>query len=631
MAATDTLAGTKSLGNVRALASQARAHSGPAAEAITQLQQQQDKLLALTKTAVATLIETIPVPAPTPSTTPPGDVTGLTVSGSFDPISRFGTITVAVTPPAGLFDGCHLFIEIPDGSAATAFTVGTSDLSGTDSISGQWTPTDLERQPYVAAQQPWTVAFPIPAGLDVTAAIPCRLYAVSYTTAIENALVQAGQPGASPNQTFSLTPRVATAPASGTNVTQNTGPIVATVLAADNSTGKLKTPVYVIISSAPNTITGWVGQLVLTYGSADPTVLANQFPVGPIFTTAGPVNAGHDGILVPHSFAVDTPKSVVSATVWARTGLVDANGNYQWNNLVPGITPSFPITLGTTTGTIDAASILLASINSTMAVTASLFGVATNGIATINIQALAVTNPLLASLAVDAAKLATGAVTATKIGALAVGTAAIQLLAVDSTIIANASVSAAKIVNATITTTQIASATIVGANIASATILDANIATCNVTKLTSGTITAALIEVGIPGSGVITDITQAFDATFGASFGIQLRSSTTNNRVDLGFNPCYWIDNSNHVQLTLGQTNVFCGDGGTNSAVIVLNGTGPLIAINKSGTNIAMELDGSSHGQLIIEGSKVVSTRVATTPVTLADVIAVLQHHGLSN
>jgi hypothetical protein len=39
----------------------------------------------------------------------------------------------------------------------------------------------------------------------------------------------------------------------------------------------------------------------------------------------------------------------------------------------------------------------------------------------------------------------------------------------------------------------------------------------------------------------------------------------------------------------------------------------------------------TSSGFVKINGTQVLSTRVGTTPVTLADVIAVLQHHGLSS
>lgn len=535
---------------------------------------------------------------PTSDTTAPGDITGLTVTGSFDPISGYATISVGVTPPSAPFTGCHIFIEVPDQSANPAFTVGISDLSGTDSVAGRWSPIDLAQQPYISDQQPWSLTFPIPDSVDRSGDLSCRVDVVSYTTIVENALVQFGQAGASPSVVFTLTRRVSHVPASGTNVTANMGPIVATVLPVDNSTGKLKTPVYVIVGSAPIGITGWVGQLVLTYGSADPTVLANQFPVGPIFNTAGPVNAGHDGITLPHSFAVDTPKTIQGATVWGITGLVDANGNYQWNNIVPNVTPSFPITLGTTTGTVDAASILLSSITATMAVTAGLFGVANNGIATINIQALAVTNPLLAALAVDAAKLATGAVTATKIGALAVGTAAIQLLAVDSTIIANASVSAAKIVNATITTTQIASATIVGANIASATIVDANIANVNASKITAGTISAS-ISITAPTivGGTITGATLVLNsggvttslnnATVGGSVsGISVAQNSTSVTACMNYASFYGLDAFGTKEFSL---TCFTTGGITYYGLLVLSNAGTTsIVLDASGPTISM-------------------------------------------
>lgn len=570
---------------------------------------------------------------PTPSNVDaPGNATINSVVGSIDTLTGYVTLSVAITPPAplGTFIGCHLFVEIPDQSANPALVVGTSTVGGTAAVTGQWSPLDIGRQVYVASQQPWIVSFPIPAGIDPALVTSCRLDVVSYSTVVENQLIQ----GVTPSYVFTLTAATAPAPASGTTVTTNMGLIVATALTPVNVTGVLKTPVEVIVASAPLGISGWVGQLILTYGSADPTLAANQFPVGPIFSTAGPVNSGNDGISVAHSFAVDTPNTVKNATVWGIVGLVDSAGNYQWNKIVPGITPSWPITLGTTTGTIDAASVLLSSITSTMSVVANQFGVANNGIATINIQALAITNPLLAALAVDAAKLATGAVTATKIGALAVGTAAIQLLAVDNTIIANASVDAAKIVTATITSTQIASATIVGANIASATILDANIATCNVTKLTSGTITAGLITVGITGSGVVTSLTQAFDSSAGINYGIQLKDASGNTRTSIGSKATYIFDASNNLMVQSGIISGagFIGAFGTSNQQIYLDATVPQIyTANGSGSRVSLDLDGSNNGRIRINNTQVLSTRVTSTPVTLADVIAVLQHHGLSN
>lgn len=623
MAVADTLADTKSLGNVRHLASQARSDSAPAAEAITQLQQQQDKLLGLTKTAVAGIISTLPTPAA--STTPPGDVSAIVVSGSFDPISGYAEILLGVTPPSPPFAGCHIFAEVPDQSANPAFTIGTSDLSGTDAVAGRWSPVDLGQQPYVASQQPWSLTFPIPDSADRSGDISCRVDLTSYTTAIENALVQAGQAGASPSAVFTLKRRVSNVPGSGTNVAPNVGSVIANVLTADNSTGKLKTPVFAIIGSAPLGITGWVGQLVLTYGTADPTVAANQFPVGPIFNTAGPVYAVHDGISVPHSFAVDTPSSVQNAILWARTGLVDANGNYQWNNIIPNVTPSCPITLGTTAGTIDAAQVILTSIETQLSTATGKLGL----------------TPAQLTSSFFASGAAVGNITAGSLLAslLASGAAQTNLGIVNAAaIITPASIVGTLIAGNTITGTLLATTGIItlSAQIGTAVVADANIAALAVTKLTGGTITAALIEVGITGSGVITDITQGVDSSFGGrNFGIQLRNSSTAARIDVGYDALYVINGSNLPMFTLVSSSgglLNCCDTSGN-ATVTLDGPNSQMYVSHVGLGqrVLLGSDGSNNGHILVNGTQVISTRVVSTPATLADVIAALQHHGLTN
>ncbi len=498
---------------------------------------------------------------PTATGPAPGDVTAITVTGFIDPISAAITLTVGVTPPAtiGSFIGCHIFLEAPDQSSVAVFTVGSSALGGSAAVVGPWVPIDCGDQPYVATQQPWTITVPGPPSLDPTVNTPCRIYAVSYSTGIENKLVQANQTGASPNQTFTLVSLASGSPTSGTNVTGLTVAsgaqvaIVATALAPVNITGKLQTPVEVIVSDTPTT-SGWAFQLVLTYFGQDPTQAANQYVMSGIETQAGPVQAGADGLSEPHSFLLDTPTTVTTAIVWLQAGLVDSSGNFTGNNIVPGITPSFSITYGSTVGTTDASAIMTATIAASMAITSGLFGVAASGItssligagavATINIQNLAVTNPLLASLAVQAANMAANSVTASNgalaaaavvaaslagssvtataianaavgsaaIANLAVGTAAIQAGAITNALIANAAVANANIISATITGASIASATIAGANIGTATIAQANLANLSVgtaqiqslavtdakindlsaAKITAGTITASI-------------------------------------------------------------------------------------------------------------------------------------------
>jgi hypothetical protein len=181
---------------------------------------------------------------------------------------------------------------------------------------------------------------------------------------------------------------------------------------------------------------------------------------------------------------------MMTAIVWCVSGLLGSNNSFTPNPIVPGITPSWPITYGTTTGTTDASSVMLATIDASMAVVNALFGVASGGItnpllgsgavATINVQALAITNPLLASLCVEAANLANSSVTAVAIANLAVGTAAIQTAAITNALIANAAISDAKIQTATITGASIATATIAGANIGTATITQTNMASASI-------------------------------------------------------------------------------------------------------------------------------------------------------
>jgi uncharacterized protein YjbI with pentapeptide repeats len=426
----------------------------------------------------------------------------------------FYTLFVSVTPSGITGDtsiGCHLYLEIPDQSATATFTVGTNTIGDGSTTSGNWQILDLGRYTFDGGA-PWTITGPLPFDINADLNIPCRLYANPFSTSYEGPLVQANQPGASPNQTFTLVSLKSGSPTAGTNVTTLTGGdgnligIVATPLTPVNVTGKLETPVLVDVSDTPPNVTGWVARLVLTVGNADPTQVANQQVVGSILTQAGPVYAAPgDGISVPHSFALDTPKTFTTATIWLQAGLKNAKGVFSWNNIVPGITPSFSISYGSTSGTTDATAIMTATIAASMAVVNNLFGVAAAGItntllgsgavATINIQALAVTNPLLASLCVTAANLASSSVTATAIAALAVGTAAIQTVAITNALIANLAVSGAQIQSATITGANIASATIAGANIGTATIVQANMASASIgtAQIQSLAVTDALI------------------------------------------------------------------------------------------------------------------------------------------
>ncbi len=175
---------------------------------------------------------------------------------------------------------------------------------------------------------------------------------------------------------------------------------------------------------------------------------------------------------------------------WVRA--VDSSGNIgAWNAAATS-------GVSGTTGTVSSSDLADGAVIAAKLAAAS--------VSTAALQNLAVDNSKLAALAVDAAKLADSSVTSTKIANLAVGTAAIALLAVGTAQIADAAiltakigdlqVTTAKIVDLGITNAKIADATILGAKIANATIDDAKISTLSVAKLTSGTNTSAVINIG---------------------------------------------------------------------------------------------------------------------------------------
>ena len=225
-----------------------------------------------------------------------------------------------------------------------------------------------------------------------------------------------------------------------------------------------------------------------------------------------------------------------------------SNGAFKGNDIVPGITPFFPVTFGSTVGTTDASALMTATIDASMAIVTGAFGVAVAGI----------TNPLLASLCVQAAQLANSSVTAVAIANLAVGTAAIASLAVDYTKIANATITGAQIASATIAGANIGSATIAQANMASASIGAAQIQSLAVTdakindvsagKLTAGTISATISITSptitctngftITAGGLTTSITNgAFNGLstgLVVSDGASFASAVRNNFISVG-------------------------------------------------------------------------------------------------
>lgn len=429
-------------------------------------------------------------------------------------------LKIPITPPGtlGTFLGVHIYVEMPDQSSLpTARMDGVTDMSGSFVMQDDWAPIDCGKFPYVAAEQPFTLN--LPSGLNPKISHDLRVYAASYSSELDNPLVRYGSVGASPSVVVTVPAQTVNKPGSGSNVT----PFLVTGISESVSapvlvSGKLRRPISITVSLAglPTLPTNWAYQLL---GFQD-----NDLTTDPVLatgiitdTTGGLIPAGPDGINTPHTFGPEEPTVPTSITIYAVAGLIASDrfvpglpphtpGAFMPNNIVPGITASCVVSIGTTTGVSDPTAAIQALLDSSVGVNSLLFGVNPLGIDTARIALSAVNTAQLANLAATAAKLAAGSVTAANgalaglavvasnmatnsitaangaIAALAVGTAAIQTAAITTALMANASVTNAIIANLAVGTAQIA-------NLA---VTNAKINDLDVSKLNAGTITVAI-------------------------------------------------------------------------------------------------------------------------------------------
>jgi hypothetical protein len=332
----------------------------------------------------------------------PGNVSSIVVNYAYlDPVALMITLSVSFTPPAGgTFVGCHLWLEIPDQSSGTTTpaVVGSTPV-GTSTIAAPWAPIDLGLQS-ATTSQPWTiqVAFPTKLGLNPAQNIACRLYLASYSNVVDNTLIRNGLSGATPNVAFTLVSEASGSPSAGSNLGPNCGTVLCTVDASQNVSGKLVTPILALMGSVPsNPPSGWGYRLYISYGNADPTNPANLTPVTGVETVAGvvPPPSSSESVTGLYSFVIATPKVVTQATIWALAG-ISKNGSFTPNTLVPGITNACPITLGTTTGTIDASQVIETSIADYLTTELGVLGITAGGLTGELIAAETITGTLLA-------------------------------------------------------------------------------------------------------------------------------------------------------------------------------------------------------------------------------------------
>ena len=578
---------------------------------------------------------------PTGAGAAPGNVSSITVSGILDPAALEITLTVSFTPGSGTASGVHCWLDIPDHGSATdataKLTVGSSTV-GTAKVAGPFEPIDLGLQ--TNPTQPWTFTcgFPQYTGLNPAQNIPCRLYISSTSSMTDNVLIQDGLTGNTPNCAFTLVSLASGTPTAATNVTVNCGNLVCQVMGNDNSTGKLETPIWATMGSVPSKPpAGWGYRLYISYGTADPTVPANLTAVTEVENVAGPVPppTKSDGISTAHTFVLPTPTATTNATIWAIAGITKG-GTFLANNVVPGITNSCPITFGSTSGTLDASQQMISTLAASMAVVSGEFGIAAAGVtnalmgsgavSTLNLQALAVTNPVLAALCTQAANLASGSittgnaalsssvVTAGKMAAnsITASNAAIAAAAIGTAGIQTAAITTALVANLAVGTAQIITGSILSAQIGTATIADSNMGTCSVSKLIAGTANfsgTATFQYGGSGPSVQINSTQ-----------VELNSSTnyvgiSSSGISISTSSAS-LDISTTISMTMGVNTLTA----TSSYIEMANSSsGQAVHLTSSALTIQ---NGSSYG-VSINGSTGWATFACYggTPTTIGNLI----------
>lgn len=569
-------------------------------------------------------------------------------------------IFIPVTPPVsmGVTKGAHLYAEIPDISSATTARMGTALMDGTSVMQQDWLPVDLGLAPYVAGEQPWHVDLDV----EITSSTVIRIYAPSYSDQIDTPLVQAGQVGASPSALLTVVPFVPGKPASGSNRTTIlvTG-ISVTPGAVVSVGGKLRRPISVTVdlTGLPSPLPANWGYQLRGYLNGD--ISTDPVLVSGIMTASGLVGAGPDGILTPHTFGPEEPTSVVSVTIYAVAGLIGSSnarlGNdgptFLANNIVPGITASAVVTYGTLTGVLDPTKIVAALLDTSVGVNGLVFGVLPLGIDTARIALLAVDTAQLAALAATAAKLATGSVTTLKVAALAIDTAALAAAAVTTAKVAAANITTALIANAAITTALIGTAQITTALIATGNITSALIgsAAIGTAAIATGAITTALIANAAITNALIANLAvgtaqiqllavggaQIANASITSAHIVSLdvsKLTVTSALLVSGTAVAVQVKDSGSAW----QTNMYAGSitfvysSGVISASIGGGLGGQVNCFGTSGTT-RVQLSGydgagANYG-LFIDGVSVVQRRYTGALVTLADVIACLNYHGL--
>lgn len=440
--------------------------------------------------------------------TAPADVTVGAITPTYSSLpDAYGNLLLSISiaytvPSAWTGTAVHVWYEYPDQSSGLALIAGGSAGVGEGTLGGGWIPVDGGQQPYVSTAMPPTATI---SGLVApTVAENIRVYLVACSASYDAPVVRANATNPTPNGTCLIEPpsgaTIGTA-VLGAEYAPNLTSFTATAGASfDRSDGKQVTPITFTFDPPTDSR---ISKVVFTAIWDDPTIPADQWTLaagGTYYRVRGKPRASGPS-LQDGQYAVLLPTTNVLHVITFYASSEDSNGNI--NSVVPGVTPSAQVTVGSAAGTIDATKIILSTVANYFSNQAGVFGISNGGVTTALIANLAITSAQLAAAAVLTNNIATGAVTSTKIANANITNA----------LIANGAIGTANIQAAAITTALIANAAITTALIANLAVTDAQIGSLSATKLTAGTISA--IFMILVANGVTTTINNTVSASYG--------------------------------------------------------------------------------------------------------------------
>ncbi len=550
---------------------------------------------------------TVSIPSPdlSGSATRPPDVT---ITDGYARYNSDGKLELIVTWTSGspYVRGVHAYGEPFDQSSTGTFTLGQSTLGSADGLHGEWNPLDYGRY----TPSPFIIG-PLEPVAEQTDKL---VYVAAYTDQTDPKPVRKGLPGETPSIVITCQPPST----KGTPGREWAEPVLG---------------LSVVASDVPDTA---VKRTRLTIGFVFPEF---RRPRGAYVTVELEPGIYADlGIIIDSGqwVELDTPTTIVSAKVWARS-FVDPNetddpNDDSVNSIVPGVTPMVELTLGTNGGTVDFRQALAESIASHLGVTSGVFGVLPEGITEDLVKNFNITLPKIKPNTFDSTifadfgisnpqKLADGIVS--RVGLFTDGVIS------RSAIIANATIQNAHIDRVSANKLAVVNADVV--NLAAAKVTAGTLAagviytgTINANQVNAGAFNGSSLTLNL--NGVTTSIDNSNTDWQGNFVGVRVQHNTTGLKT---------LTSVSAYSISLGSTlYAYMATLLTRSPGGIPFSGNEIGARDTSGNDRIAIFSGNTAGQgvgLYINGLRVVSGRYGGSVTTLADVITALRAIGLIN